>query len=63
MATAPLESVYVQMRNMTRGCYPVPDNRGPKVYELTEDESLNGIVPENCDCETESEETESEDKD
>jgi len=55
-----LEPVYKKMLEMTKGCYPVPDNRGPLVYEVTEDPSLNGIIPlDDCDCESEETEEDS----
>lgn len=41
----PLESAYVQMRNATKPNAPIPDERGPNVYELTAEKSLNGIDP------------------
>lgn len=42
---APVESVYNQMREMTKMDTPIPDRRGPLVYELTQEPSLNGIQP------------------
>lgn len=41
----PVEQVYKQMREMTRPLPAIPDDRGPLVYELTKDASLNGIDP------------------
>jgi hypothetical protein len=43
----PLEKAYREMRDRTRPTVPVRDDRGPLVYELTEEASLNGIDP-NC---------------
>ncbi len=40
-----IDSVYLQMREMTRPLPPIKDNRGPLVYEVTQDASLNGIDP------------------
>lgn len=46
-----------QMREMTRGCPPLEDRRGPLVYDLTETPSQNGVNPECCGEPIESEET------
>jgi hypothetical protein len=34
-----------EIRNKTRALPEIPDRRGPMVYDLTEDASLNGIDP------------------
>lgn len=41
----PLEDAYKKMREATRPNPPIPDRRGPKVYEVTQDPSLNGVNP------------------
>ena len=42
----PLESVWAEMKRRTLPVYPVEDTRGPKVYEVSEDPSCNGSLPE-----------------
>ena len=41
----PLESAYTQMREATRPNPPIEDHRGPLVYNITEEGSLNGMDP------------------
>jgi hypothetical protein len=42
----PVENAYVNMRNKTKMDTPIPDNRGPIVYNLSETPSVNGVQPE-----------------
>jgi len=41
----PLEDAYLRMREATKPNAPIPDRRGPLVYDLTETPSLNGVDP------------------
>lgn len=45
----PLEPAYRRMRDMTKPNKPIPDERGPLVYELTRDYSTNGVDLTNQD--------------
>lgn len=46
---APLDKGFRAMREKTRPLPPIPDRRGPLVYDRTFTASLNGIQPE-CVC-------------
>jgi hypothetical protein len=40
-----LEDAYRKMREATAPLDPIPDNRGPLVYDVTKEASLNGVDP------------------
>lgn len=42
----PLEDAYRKMLEMTKPNEPIPDRRGPLVYDLTFTPSLNGVDPD-----------------
>lgn len=39
----PLEDAYAKLKNATKPLPAISDKRGPLVYELTDEKSLNGI--------------------
>jgi hypothetical protein len=46
MPSDPMFDTAKKMVEMTRPLPPIEDNRGPLVYNVTTEESLNGVLPQ-----------------